>query len=54
MSEEMAWQRFSSTGKIMDYLVYASLKNARKNDVEGASSYAGQHGRLGNNGESTL
>ena len=54
MSEEMAWQRFSSTGKIMDYLMYASIKNAKKNDLEGAGGYAGQHGRLGNNGESNL
>lgn len=54
MSEEMAWRRFATTGKIMDYLLYASIKNATKNDLEGVRGYAGQYGRLGDNGEGCL
>ena len=54
MSEEMAWQRFSASGKVMDYLLYASIKNANNADMEGMRGYAGQHGRLGDNGEGDL
>lgn len=51
MSEDEAWNRFSATGKVLDYLRYSSLKNARGNNLEGEKSYAGQYGRLDNNGK---
>ena len=54
MNEEMAWQRFYTTGKIMDYLAYASIKIVATNDIEGASGYAGQHGRISDNGAGNL
>lgn len=51
MSEDEAWDRFFVTGKVLDYLKYSSLKNVNGNNLEGAKSYAGQYGRLDNNGE---
>lgn len=51
MSEDEAWDRFSATGKVMDYLRYSSLKSARGNNLEGEKSYAGQYGWLDNNGK---
>ena len=54
MSEDEAWNRFSVTGKVLDYLRYSSLKNTRSDDLEGAKSYAGQFGRLDNNGKGDI
>ncbi len=51
MSEDNAWNKFSSTGSVMDYLVYASIKNSKEEKTEGAKSYGGQHGRFDNNGK---
>lgn len=34
MNEDKAWQRFFSTGNVMDYLLYASIKNLN-NGVKG-------------------
>jgi len=54
MSEDEAWNRFSVAGKVLDYLRYSSLKNTRSDDLEGAKSYAGQFGRLDNNGKGDI
>ncbi len=51
MNEDEAWNRFSETGNVLDYLKYSSLKNAKVNNLEGTKSYAGQYGRLDNNGK---
>ncbi len=51
MSEDNAWNKFSSSGSIMDYLVYASIKNSEEEKTKGVKSYGDQHGRFDNNGE---
>lgn len=34
MSEDVAWNKFSSTGNVMDYLIYASIKNSKEENKE--------------------
>ncbi len=51
MSEDNAWEKFTYTGNVMDYLTYASIKNSNREKNEGVKSYASQNRRLDNNGE---
>ncbi len=48
MNEDMAWERFSATGSVRDYLNYKSLKDSKENDYKGANGYANLHGRTDN------
>ena len=49
--EDLAWNRFSATGNVLDYLKYAAIKNLNNDDLKGVKGYAGQYGWLDNNGK---
>ena len=49
--EDLAWNRFSATGNVLDYLKYAAIKSLSNDDLEGVKGYAGQYGRFDNNGK---
>ena len=46
MKEELAWNNFVSTGKVVDYLNYVNAKD--KNMSKGNGFYAGKHERDNN------
>ncbi len=46
MKEELAWNNFASTGKVIDYLNYVNAKD--KNISKGNGVYAGKHERDNN------
>ena len=54
MSEDVAWNKFYSTGSVLDYLMYASIKNSQNDKLKGAKPYANSHRRLDNKREDNI
>ena len=48
MSEDVAWNKFYTTGRVVDYLIYATIKNLQNDKLKGAKPYANSHRRIDN------
>lgn len=51
MNEQVAWEKFKNTGKVLDYLNYIKLKNDCSVEFGEDKAYEIEHRWSNNNGE---